>query len=44
MEESVVFIDTWWYHLGNGEIHCGTNVIRTIPSDPWWEKLSVENP
>ncbi|MDN5939923.1 MAG: protein-arginine deiminase domain-containing protein, partial [Salinisphaera sp.] len=22
------FIDTWAYHLGDGQIHCGTNVVR----------------
>ncbi len=34
----IEFIDDWdIYHLGMGEVHCGTNVIRT-PSDSatWW--------
>jgi hypothetical protein len=22
------FVDTWSYHLGDGQIHCGTNVLR----------------
>ena len=22
------FVDTWAYHLGDGQIHCGTNVLR----------------
>ncbi len=22
------FVDSWYYHLGHGEIHCGTNVLR----------------
>ena len=22
------FVDTWAYHLGDGQIHCGTNVVR----------------
>jgi hypothetical protein len=22
------FVDTWAYHLGEGQIHCGTNVLR----------------
>ena len=22
------FVDSWFYHLGEGEIHCGTNVLR----------------
>ena len=24
------------YHLGLGEVHCGTNSLRT-PTDGWWE-------
>jgi hypothetical protein len=24
----VHFVDSWFYHLGDGEIHCGTNVLR----------------
>ncbi len=35
------FIDNWnMYHLGFGEVHCGTNVIRNLPDDSyakWWE-------
>lgn len=34
------FVDSWSYHLTFGEIHCGTNALRT-PSfagvSPWWE-------
>lgn len=36
---TVEFIDDWEpYHLGNGEVHCGTNTLR-IPStkNKWWE-------
>lgn len=30
------FVDDWdVYHLGVGEVHCGTNVIRT-PTASWW--------
>lgn len=34
------FIDTWYYHIRSGEIHCGTNVVRE-PKDirkykKWW--------
>lgn len=30
------FIDDWsTYHLALGEVHCGSNVIRT-PTDTWW--------
>ena len=37
-ELRVEFLDAWdVYHLGMGEVHCGTNVIRT-PDDSasWW--------
>jgi len=32
------FIDDWdTYHELWGEVHCGTNVLRTLPSSPkWW--------
>jgi Protein-arginine deiminase (PAD) len=34
------FVDSWSYHITSGEIHCGTNALRT-PSfagvTPWWE-------
>lgn len=34
--ENAHFIDCWdWYHLYNGESHCGTNANRTCP--PGWE-------
>jgi len=23
--------DSWWYHEAGGNIHCGTNVRRSIP-------------
>jgi protein-arginine deiminase len=32
-----VFIDNWYtYHMALGEVHCGTNVLRT-PIANWWE-------
>lgn len=32
-----VFIDDWYtYHMQLGEVHCGTNVLRT-PIANWWE-------
>jgi protein-arginine deiminase len=35
-----VFVDDWdVYHLGLGEVHCGTNVIRT-PTRGWWNLFS----
>jgi protein-arginine deiminase len=31
------YLDDWdIYHLGLGEVHCGTNVVRT-PVDNWWQ-------
>ncbi len=30
-------IDCWPLHVGDGEIHCGTNAIPAIPSTNWWE-------
>ncbi len=35
---TVRFIDDFLtYHVGQGEIHCGTNSQRTPPADRWWE-------
>jgi protein-arginine deiminase len=32
-----VFVDDWdMYHAWGGEIHCGTNVRRSIPMFWWW--------
>lgn len=36
----VHWVDTWYYHLRYGQIHCGTNVVRNPePSrrTPWWD-------
>ncbi len=34
----VYWIDDWYlYHLASGEVHCGTNSERAIPSVKWWE-------
>jgi protein-arginine deiminase len=34
------FVDDWdVYHLGTGEVHCGTNVIRT-PQGSWWTEAT----
>lgn len=32
----VTYLDTTVYHVGGGEIHCGTNAIR-VPTTPWWK-------
>ena len=26
---TIHFVDTWFYHLRDGQVHCGTNVLRT---------------
>lgn len=32
-----IFVDNWYtYHMALGEVHCGTNVLRT-PIANWWE-------
>ena len=28
------------YHRNLGNIHCGTEVIRKLPEQPWWEQLN----
>lgn len=36
----VHWVDDWdLYHRLMGEIHCGTNSVRQIPSTKWWEVL-----
>jgi protein-arginine deiminase len=38
------FVDTYeGYHLGLGEIHCGTNVVREPFNTPWWH-LEPQSP
>jgi len=35
----VHWIDTWYYHVRFGELHCGTNTIRRPnlkAKKPWW--------
>jgi hypothetical protein len=38
----VHFVDDWFYHVGLGEAHCGTNAKRTPPDEKtlakkWWD-------
>ncbi len=34
------FVDDWdLYHRQQGEVHCGSNVKRELPTYNWWEKL-----
>lgn len=36
---NTTFVDVFYgYHTGVGEIHCGSNFVRTPPSDDWWNK------
>jgi hypothetical protein len=37
---NVVFADGRWYHNSGGNIHCGTNVTRRLPTTNWWETVS----
>ncbi len=33
----VFWIEAWdVYHVGAGEVHCGSNVERELPQIPWW--------
>jgi hypothetical protein len=32
------FLDDWdTYHMGLGEVHCGSNIVRTPSETTWWE-------
>ncbi len=34
----VAYLDDWnTYHMGMGEVHCGTNTLRDV-SMPWWKQ------
>ncbi|WEW59903.1 protein-arginine deiminase [Emydomyces testavorans] len=33
---TVDFLDDWYYHIGHGEVHCGTNSARDTTT-PWWK-------
>jgi protein-arginine deiminase len=40
----VSYIDDWYtYHLGMGEVHCGTNTLRDA-SAAWWRKAGPGTP
>lgn len=37
---AVRFVDSWYYHVRLGEIHCGTQVLRrAAPKVNWWEMV-----
>jgi hypothetical protein len=36
--ETKRFVDDWsGYHVQFGNVHCGTNVRRSVPSNNWWQ-------
>ncbi|PXV95486.1 protein-arginine deiminase [Lachnotalea glycerini] len=36
------FIDDWnAYHIQDGEVHCGTNMLRKPYSDDWWSYIPM---
>jgi len=37
---TVSWVEDWdFYHLGAGEVHCGSNATHAVPAQPWWESL-----
>ncbi len=40
------WVDSWFYHVRFGEIHCGTNVLRSIEPArmPWWNRVPSAYP
>jgi hypothetical protein len=40
---AVTWVDSWFYHLRHGEIHCGTNVLRAPPTRVKTPVWSVPN-
>jgi protein-arginine deiminase len=35
---TVKWVENWdLYHRLGGEVHCGTNALRAVPSQQWWE-------
>ena len=39
----VEFVDSWMYHVGFGNVHCGSTVKRT-PILNWWTKQPAPQP
>ncbi|MER5832851.1 protein-arginine deiminase domain-containing protein [Streptomyces sp. NPDC002130] len=40
----VSYIDDWYtYHLGMGEVHCGTNTLRDATSAWWQRPVAIRN-
>jgi len=35
--KNVYMPDSSLYHSGRGNLHCGTNVRRSLPQEKWWE-------
>ena len=35
---AVEWVEDWdIYHVKDGEVHCGSNVLRAVPDTKWWE-------
>lgn len=34
---NVVPVDSRYYHANCGDVHCGTNVLRALPTYDWWD-------
>lgn len=41
---TVHFVDTWFYHVRTGAVHCGTNARLTPPSVHWWDHYDPVGP
>ena len=39
--QQVAYTDARIYHDGSGSVHCGTNAIRTIPDEDWWNASAI---
>jgi hypothetical protein len=43
---TVHFIDSWYYHIRDGGVHCGTNAMREPPElkvkERWWDSYDPE--
>jgi len=36
--QNILLVDSRYYHNGYGDVRCGTNAKRAIPTYNWWEK------
>jgi hypothetical protein len=40
LKGNVSFVDSWMYHVGFGNLHCGSNLKRT-PVANWWDVMKT---